>query len=181
MSIQFRLTVMNFMQFFVWGSWLISLGAYMIVTLGFTGGQVGSIYATMGLGSIFMPGLMGIVADRWVNAERVYGICHLVGAGLLLWASTVKDFNTLYLIMLLNAMVYMPTIALNNTVSYKVLEQAGLNVVRNFPPIRVWGTVGFIAAMWMVDWAGWTKSALQLYVSAGAALFLGAYAFTMPK
>lgn len=181
MSIQFRLTVMNFMQFFVWGSWLISLGAYMIVTLGFTGGQVGSIYATMGVASLFMPGLMGIVADRWANAERVFGLCHLLGAGLLLWASTVSDFDTLYVIMLLNAMVYMPTIALNNTVSYKVLEQAGLNVIRSFPPIRVWGTVGFVAAMWMVDFAGWTKSALQLYISAGAALFLGFYAFTMPK
>src|SRR5829696_821253 len=181
MSIQFRLTVMNFMQFFVWGSWLISLGAYMIVTLGFSGSQVGSIYATMGVGSLFMPGLIGIVADRWVNAERMYGICHLVGAGLLLWASTVKDFDTLYLIMLLNAMVYMPTIALNNTVCYKVLEQGGLNVIQTFPPIRVWGTVGFIAAMWIVDFAGWTKSELQLYISAGGALFLGLYAFTMPK
>jgi len=181
MSIQLRLTVMNFMQFFVWGSWLISLGAYMIVTLGFTGGQVGSIYATMGVASLFMPGLMGIVADRWLNAERVFGICHLIGAGLLMWASTVQDFDTLYVIMLLNAMVYMPTIALNNTVSYEVLEQKGFNVIRSFPPIRVWGTVGFIAAMWMVDFAGWTKSALQLYVSAGAALFLGIYAFTMPR
>ncbi len=181
MSIQLRLTVMNFMQFFVWGSWLISLGAYMIVTLHFTGGQVGSVYATMGVASLFMPGLMGIVADRWINAERVFGICHLVGAGLLLWASTVSDFETLYMIMLLNAMVYMPTIALNNTVSFKVLEQKGFNVIKSFPPIRVWGTVGFIASMWMVDFAGWTKSALQLYISAGAALFLGIYGFTMPK
>jgi NHS family xanthosine MFS transporter len=181
MSIRFRLTVMNFMQFFVWGSWLISLGAYMIVTLGFSGSQVGSIYATMGLGSLFMPGLLGIAADRWVNAERLYGICHLVGAALLLWASAVKDFDTLYLSMLLNAMVYMPTIALNNSVSYKVLEQRGLDVIQTFPPIRVWGTVGFIAAMWMVDLAGWTKSSLQLYVSAGAGIFLGLYAFTMPK
>jgi NHS family xanthosine MFS transporter len=180
MSIKLRLTVMNFMQFFVWGSWLISLGAYMIVTLGFTGGQVGSIYATMGVASLFMPGLMGIVADRWLNAERVFGICHLAGAGLLLWASTVRDFETLYVIMLLNAMVYMPTIALNNTVSYKVLEQKGFNVIRSFPPIRVWGTVGFIASMWMVDFAGWTRSELQLYISAGAALFLGVYGFTMP-
>ncbi len=180
MSVQLRLTVMNFMQFFVWGSWLISLGAYMIVTLGFTGGQVGSIYATMGIASLFMPGLIGIVADRWVNAERVFGICHLIGAGLLLWASTVRDFETLYMIMLFNAMVYMPTIALNNTVSYKVLEQKGMNVIKNFPPIRVWGTVGFIAAMWMVDFAGWTKSELQFYISAGAALFLGVYGFTMP-
>jgi NHS family xanthosine MFS transporter len=181
MSIQLRLTVMNFMQFFVWGAWLISLGAYMIVTLGFSGGQVGSIYATMGVASLFMPGLMGIVADRWVNAERLYGILHLTGAGLLLWASTVRDFDTLYLIMLLNAMVYMPTIALNNTVSYKVLEQGGFNVIRKFPPIRVWGTVGFIVSMWMVDFAGWTKSALQLYISAAAAVFLGLYGFTMPK
>jgi NHS family xanthosine MFS transporter len=181
MSIKFRLTVMNFMQFFVWGAWLISLGAYMIVTLGFSGGQVGSIYATMGVASLFMPGLMGIVADRWLNAEWLYGVLHLIGAGLLLWASTVRDFDTLYVIMLLNAMVYMPTIALNNAISYKVLEQGGLNVIQKFPPIRVWGTVGFIVAMWMVDFAGWTKSPLQLYISAGAAIFLGIYGFTMPK
>ncbi len=180
MNIQFRLTLMNFLQFFVWGSWLISLGAYMIVTLGFTGGQVGTIYATMGLASLFMPGLMGIVADRWLNAERVYGLCHLIGAGLLLWASSVRDFDTLYVIMLLNAMVYMPTIALNNAVSYKVLERSGLDVIQRFPPIRTWGTIGFIVAMWTVDLAGWTKSALQLYISAAAALFLGLYAFTMP-
>lgn len=180
MSIKLRLTVMNFLQFFVWGAWLISLGGYMIVTLGFTGGDVGSVYATMGIASLFMPGLLGIVADRWLNAEKVYGLCHLIGAGLLIWATTVKDYKTLYLIMLLNAMVYMPTIALANTVSYKVLEQKGLDVITNFPPIRVWGTVGFIAAMWMVDFAGWTKSPLQLYISAGSALFLGFYAFTMP-
>lgn len=181
MGIKLRLTIMNFMQFFVWGSWLISLGAYMIVTLGFSGGQVGSIYATMGVASLFMPGLMGIVADRWVNAERVYGLCHLAGAALLLWASAVEDFDRLYLIMLLNAMVYMPTIALNNTVSYKVLDQKGFNVIRSFPPIRVWGTIGFVAAMWLVDFAGWARNALQLYLSAGAALFLGLYAFTMPR
>jgi NHS family xanthosine MFS transporter len=181
MSIEVRLTVMNFLQFFVWGSWLISLGAYMINALGFSGSQVGSIYATMGIGSLVMPGLTGIVADRWANAERVYGVCHMIGGGLLLWASTVMDFDTLYLIMLLNAMVYMPTIALNNTVSYKVLSQRGLNLVQKFPPIRVWGTVGFIAAMWMVDLAGWSRTALQLYIGAGAALLLGAYAFTMPK
>jgi len=180
MGIALRLTVMNFLQFFVWGAWLISLGAYMIVTLGFSGGQVGSIYATMGVAALFMPGVMGIVADRWINAERLYGVLHLLGAGLLLWASTVTTYDALYPIMLLNAMVYMPTIALNNAVSYRVLEQNGLSVIQKFPPIRVWGTVGFIVSMWMVDLAGWTKSALQLYISAGAAVFLGLYAFTMP-
>ena len=122
----------------------------MIVKLNFTGGQVGGIYATMGLASLFMPGLLGVVADRWINAERLLGICHLIGSALLFWASTVTDPHLMYWIMLLNAMVYMPTIALNNTVSYTILKQKGLNIVKDFPPIRVWGTVGFIMAMWVV-------------------------------
>jgi len=180
MSIQFRLTVMNFMQFFVWGAWLISFGAYMSKSLGFSGLQIGSIYGTMGVASLFMPGLMGIVADRWLNAERLYGILHLTGAGLLLWATTVRDYETLYFIMLLNAMVYMPTIALNNTISYKVLEQQGFNFIEKFPPIRVWGTVGFILAMWITDLSGSTLTKGQLYISAAAAVFLGLYGFTMP-
>jgi len=180
MSIRFRLTVMNFMQFFVWGAWLISFGAYMSKSLGFTGLQIGSIYGTMGVASLFMPGLMGIVADRWVNAERLYGILHLTGAGLLIWASTVHDYETLYGIMLFNAMVYMPTIALNNTISYRVLEQEGMNFIRHFPPIRVWGTVGFIVAMWFTDLSGSTLTKGQLYISVASAIFLGLYGFTMP-
>lgn len=180
MGIKFRLILMNFLEFFVWGAWLISMGGYMIVTLHFTGGQVASVYGTMGIASLFMPGLLGIVADRWINAERVLGACHLIGAGLLLWASTIRDYPTLYVVMLLNNMFYMPTIALNNTVSYIVLEKKGFNIVKIFPPIRVWGTVGFIAAMWVVDLAGWTLSQMQLYVSAGSGIILGIYAFTMP-
>jgi NHS family xanthosine MFS transporter len=171
---------MNFLQFFIWGSWLISLGAYLFNVLHFTGVQVGSIYGTMGLASLFMPALLGIVADRWINAERVLGMCHIIGAGLLIWASMVTDYGTLHTIMLLNCMVYMPTLALNNTVSYIILENKGFNIVKEFPPIRFWGTIGFIAAMWVIDFSGWTKSPSQLYVSAGAALLLGIYAFTMP-
>jgi NHS family xanthosine MFS transporter len=180
MNIKYRLIVMNFLQFFVWGSWLISLGGYMIDTLKFTGGQVASVYGTMGIASLFMPGLLGIVADRWINAERVLGACHIIGACLLLWASTLTDYSTLYVAMLLNAMFYMPTIALNNAVSYIVLEKKGRDVVKDFPPIRTFGTIGFICAMWMVDLAGWTVSPLQLYISAGAGFVLGIYAFTMP-
>jgi NHS family xanthosine MFS transporter len=180
MSIQFRLTVMNFVQFFLWGAWLISFGAYMSKSLGFSGIQIGSIYGTMGVASMFMPGLIGIIADRWLNAERLYGILHLIGAGLLIWASTVRDYETLYFIMLFNAMVYMPTIALNNTISYRVLEQQGLNFIRKFPPIRVWGTVGFVVAMWFTDLSGSTLTTGQLFIGAGAAAFLGLYGFTMP-
>lgn len=181
MNIKQRLIVMNFIQFFIWGAWLISLGGYMIVTLKFTGGQVGSIYATMGIASLFMPALLGIVADRWINAERVLGVCHLINGVLLFMASTVTDYSTMYIIMLLNAMFYMPTIALNNAVSYKVLEKSGFEIIKIFPPIRMWGTVGFVAAMWVVDLFGWTVSPIQLYVSALSALLLGLYALTMPE
>ena len=183
MPIRLRLIIMNFLEFFVWGSWLISLGGYLIGVLHFTGGQVGAVYGTMGLASLFMPALMGIVADRWVNAERVLGGLHIIGAVLLLWASTIQSadqYPLFYIIMLFNSMAFMPTIAMNNAVSYSVLEKKGLDVVKDFPPIRVWGTVGFIVAMWMVDVLGFTKSSAQLYVSAGSGIVLGLYAFTMP-
>ncbi len=173
--------MMNFLQFFIWGAWLISLGGYMIVTLKFTGGQVGSIYATMGIASLFMPALLGIVADRWLNAERVLGACHLINGVLLFLASMVTDFSTMYIIMLLNAMFYMPTIALNNAVSYRVLEKFEFEIIKVFPPIRMWGTVGFVAAMWVVDLFGWTLSPMQLYVSSFSAIMLGLYSLTMPE
>ncbi len=180
MDIKFRLTVMNFLEFFVWGAWLISFGGYMFNVLHFQGWQVGSIYGTMGIASVFTPALFGIVADRWINAERVLGICHIIGAILLLCASRVTDYSGLYFLMLMNSFFFMPTIGLNNTVSYIILEKKGFNIVKDFPPIRVWGTIGFICAMWMVDICGWNMSPLQLYISAGAGILLGIYSFSMP-
>jgi NHS family xanthosine MFS transporter len=181
MSIKFRLIVMNFLEFFIWGAWLISIGGYLGGTLHFSGSQIGAVFSTLGIASLFMPALMGIVADKWLNAEKVLGICHIVGAAMLLWASTIKDPDVFFWVMLLNSMFYMPTIALNNTVSYIVLEQKGFNIVKDFPPIRVWGTIGFIAAMWVVDIAGWKSSNTQLILSAISALVLGFYSFTIPK
>ncbi|HLW51075.1 MAG TPA: MFS transporter, partial [Sphingobacteriaceae bacterium] len=96
MSTKIRLTALSFMQFFVWGSWLISLGGYMGANLGFSGMQIGSVYATMGIASVFMPGLLGIIADRWVNAERVLGIAHILGAVALIGVANVSDFSTFY-------------------------------------------------------------------------------------
>jgi len=171
---------MNFLEFFVWGSWLISMGGYMFVTLHFKGTQVGDIYGRMGIASLFAPGVMGFLADRYISAQRLLGLCHLLGAACLIWASSVTDYETLKMIMLFNAIFYMPTIALNNTVSFIVLSNKGFDVVKIFPPIRVWGTIGFIAAMWTVDLAGWTLSPFQLYVSAGSGILLGLYAFTIP-
>ncbi|MBA4409593.1 MAG: nucleoside permease [Bacteroidota bacterium] len=181
MGIKNRLIFMNFLQFFVWGSWLISIGAYLGGTLHFTGTQIGAVFSTLGIASLFMPALLGIVADKWVNAERVLGMSHLIGAGLLFLAATIKDPVIFFWVMLLNSMFYMPTIALNSTVSYVTLEKNGYNIVKAFPPIRVWGTVGFIAAMWIVDLFGWKSSNMQLIFSGFSALALGFYAFTMPS
>ncbi|MGV3529070.1 MAG: nucleoside permease [Flavisolibacter sp.] len=180
MNIKLRLTVLSFLEFFIWGSWLISLGGYMFSGLQASGSLIGATYGTMGIASLFMPALMGIIADRWVNAEKVLGFCHLAGAALLYWAFTVKDADTMYMVILLNSLFFMPTIALSNTVSYIVLQKNGFDVVKVFPPIRVWGTVGFIVAVWVVDLFGWTLSPNQFLLSAGASLCMALYSFTMP-
>ena len=171
---------MQFLQFFVWGAWLISLGSYMNNTLHFEGGEIGKIFATMGIAALFMPGLTGIIADKWMNAEKLYGLLHLVGAGALFYASTASTYEQMYVAMLLNLLAYMPTLSLANTVSYNALEKYKLDLVKDFPPIRVWGTVGFICAMWLVDLTGFKYSAAQLYVAAISAAVLGLYSFTLP-
>jgi NHS family xanthosine MFS transporter len=180
MNIKFRLIAMNFLEFFIWGAWLISLGGYMFSVLHATGAQIGLTYGTMGLASLFMPALMGVIADRWINAEKVLGFCHLVGAGLLFWASKVEDPSMMYWVILFNSMFFMPTIALNNTVSYITLEKNGFDIVKTFPPIRVWGTIGFIVAVWVVDLFGWTLTSSQFIVSASASVLLALYSFSMP-
>jgi len=181
MSVKFRLIIMNFLQYFIWGSWLISFGSYVGNSLGFDGVQIGSFFATMGIASLFMPGLMGIVADKWVPAQKLLGMCHLLGAISLIAASFQTEYGMLYTFMLLSVIFYMPTLALSNSVAYNALEKEGLDIVKDFPPIRVWGTVGFIAAMWVVDFSGFKFNHMQLWLSAAAALILGFYAFTLPK
>ena len=180
MNIKIRLTAMQFLQFFVWGAWLISLGSYMNNTLHFEGGEIGKIFATMGIAALFMPGLTGIIADKWMNAEKLYGLLHLIGAGALFYASTASTYEQMYVAMLLNLLAYMPTLSLANTVSYNALEKYKLDLVKDFPPIRVWGTVGFICAMWLVDLTGFKYSAAQLHVAAISAAVLGLYSFTLP-
>ena len=181
MDIKFRLIIMNFLQYFIWGSWLISLGSYAGNTLHFDGVQIGSFFATMGIASLFMPALLGIVADRWVRAERLLGICHVLGALSLMAASYQTEYVPLYTLMLISVMLYMPTISLSNSVAYNALEKSNMDIVKSFPPIRVWGTVGFICAMWTVDFTGFKYSQAQLYVASASALILGFYAFSLPK
>lgn len=180
MNIKFRLTILNFLQFFIWGSYLTSLGGYMFVTLKFPGEEIGKVFLTLGLGSILMPGILGLVADRYINAERLLGLCHIAGAGLLYYTSTVTTPNPMFVSMLGVCLAYMPTIALNNTVSYSILQRNKLDPQKYFPPIRVWGTVGFICAMWFTDLNGWTLTNTQLIFAAGSALLTGLYCFSLP-
>jgi NHS family xanthosine MFS transporter len=141
---------------------------------------IGGIFSTLGIASLFMPAIMGIVADKWVNAEKLLGICHLVGAVCLIMISFVEDPVIMFWVMLLNSMAYMPTIALNNAVSYKLLSQSGLDIQKTFPPIRVFGTIGFIVAMWTVDLTGFSNSNYQYYLAAASAIAMGLYSLNLP-
>ena len=178
MGLKLRLTFLQFFEFFIWGAWLISIGSYM-GSMGM-GDKIGPLFATLGIASFIMPTIAGIIADRWLNTERLLGILHLLGACFLFMASKTTDFNQLYLYMFLNAIVFMPTIGLSYSVCYSVMAKNQMNTVKEFPPIRVWGTVGFIAAMWVVNLAGWEQSSNQLLLASSAALFLGLYAFSLP-
>jgi len=180
MGLKFRLTLMNFLQYAIWGAWLISLGAYLGGSLKFEGFQIGSFFATMGIASLFMPGIMGIIADRWIPAQKLLGICHFLAAIFLVFAAPQTDYKTLYTLILCSVMFYMPTIALSNSVAYSVLTKGGFNIVKDFPRIRVWGTVGFIFSMILVDLLGFAQSSYQLYMSAGLGFVLSIYSFTLP-
>lgn len=180
MRIKLRLTVMNFFQFFIWGSWLITIGAYWFQHKQWSGAEFGAIFSTMGISSLFMPAIAGIIADRWLSAQKLYGIFHLLGAVMLFFLPQINDPILFFWIMLVNMMFYMPTIALSITVAYSSLKKNNMDIVTVYPPIRVWGTIGFIVAMWTVSLLHIETSALQFYIASGASLFLGIYAFTLP-
>jgi NHS family xanthosine MFS transporter len=181
MNIKFRLTLMSFLQFFVWGAWLITIGTYCLNAKHWTFPQFGAIFSTMALASLFMPALTGIIADKWVNAERLYGILHILYGLVLLYVPRVDDPDTLYYVIFAAMICYMPTISLSNAVAYTILKREGHDVVKVFPPIRVWGTVGFIVAMWTTNLTGSKANANQFIIGAIAAIILGVFAFTLPK
>ena len=181
MNVKFRLTIMNFLQFFVWGAWLITVANYWFGTKQWDGAQFGAIFSTMGIASVFMPTICGIIADRWINAEKLYGTLHILGGLTLFYVPQVDNPADFFWVILVAMIFYMPTIALSNSVAYNALKKGGLNVVKDFPPIRVWGTVGFIVAMWITNLTGNKASENQFYIAAIAAMALGIYAFTLPK
>ena len=180
-----RLSLMNFLEFAVWGSYLTCMGIYL-GNIGMAG-HIGAFYAMQGIVSIFMPALMGIIADRWIPAQRLLGICHLLAALFMFaagWYGMVNgegaSFAILFTFYSLSVGFYMPTLALTNSVAYYCLELKGMDTVKEFPPIRVFGTVGFIVAMWFVDIMGFKSTYEQFFVSGAFSLILFLYTFSMP-
>ncbi len=183
MQIKIRLTAMSFLQFFVWGAWLISLGGYMFMNFkeDNIGSKIGATYGTMGIASLFMPAIMGIIADRFLRAELVLGICHLLAGGFIYYAGTVTNASQMIYAIFFVSCFYMPTIALSNSVSYSLLSKNKFDIQKTFAPIRVWGTVGFIVAEWVVDLMGWSGNSKQFTFAAVFEIITAIYCFTMPS
>ncbi len=186
MATKLRLIIMNFLQFAVWGAYLTSMGAYLVSVD--MASQIGWFYAMQGIVSIFMPGLIGIIADRWVPAQKMLGICHALAAIFMLgagyygfMAGSEAQFSMLFPLYSLSVAFFMPTIALSNSVAYSVLGMSGLDTVKHFPPIRVFGTIGFICAMLFVDAIGFQNTYAQFFVSGILSIVLAVYAFTLPN
>lgn len=185
MNLKVRLALMNFLEFAVWGAYLTCMGIYLS-NIGMAS-HIGAFFAMQGIVSIFMPALMGIIADRWVPAQRLLGYCHLLAGAFMLmtaWYGHVQgqeaQFGTLFGLYSLSVAFYMPTLALTNSVAYNALTRAGLDTVKDFPPIRVLGTVGFICTMWFVDIMGFKTNELQFVTSGVLSVVLFLYSFTLP-
>ena len=191
-SIKPRLIAMNLIQWAVWGAYLTSMGSYL-ASVGLAT-RIGIFYAMQGIVSIFMPTLMGIVADKFIPAQKLLGICHgLAGAAMLgagfygMTAGTEVSFGILFGLYALSVAFYMPTIALSNSVAFKILEQNGYDTVKDFPPVRVFGTVGFILAMLFVNFVTngngvqYQHSYNQFIVSGVLGLTMLLYCFTLPN
>lgn len=185
-ALKSRLAAMNFIEFAVWGAYLVSLGTYLAGTDLVS--NIGWFYAVQGIVSIFMPAIVGIVADRWVPAQKMLSLCHFLAGVFMLsagWyaysAGAELQFAPLFILYTCSVAFFMPTIGLANSVCYNAMERAGMDTVKEFPPIRVLGTVGFIVAMLVTNFTGFQNNCYQLFFSGALSLVMTAYALTMPN
>lgn len=185
MNLKARLALMNFLEFAVWGAYLTCMGIY----LGRIGmaSYIGYFFAMQGIVSIIMPPIMGIVADRWIPAQRLLGLCHLVAGVFMMFSALYgfklggeAQFSILFMLYSVSVAFYMPTLALTNSVSYNALTKAGMDTVKDFPPIRVLGTIGFICSMWFVDIMEFKDNPFQFVTSGALSILLFLYTFTLP-
>lgn len=167
---------MMFLQFFIWGAWFVTLGTYLN-GLAFDGVQIGAVYSTMPWGALIAPLFVGMVADRFFNSERVLAVCHLVGGAILYLNSSITDASALFWMFFAYALAYNPTLALVNAISFSQMEDTG----KQFPGIRVFGTIGWIAAGLFVGMFGIEDTSIPMKIAAGASVLLGVYAFFLPQ
>src|SRR5690242_11385772 len=171
-----QLALMMFLNYVVWGAWYVTIGTYLNDTLKFSGTQTGAIFGTTALASMISPFFVGMIADRFFATERVLAGLHLLGAGILYAVTQVTGFGAVYALMLLYCLCYFPTIALTNTLALKQIEDPG----RQFPLIRVFGTIGWIFIGLVIGWLGYEKSANMFLLAAGASVLMAVYSLTLP-
>jgi nucleoside transporter len=175
-AVRFKLSVMMFLQYFVWGAWYVTMGTYLLKTLQFSGQQSGLAYSATAIAAMVSPFFVGLVADRFFATERILGVLHLAGAALLYWVSTLTDFHDFYPVLVGYTLCYMPTLALTNSLSFHQMDDPGTQ----FPGVRVLGTIGWIVAGFVISALGGEADALQFRVAATASAALGLFSFTLP-
>ncbi|MEO7104661.1 MAG: MFS transporter, partial [Gemmatimonadaceae bacterium] len=171
-----KLSVMMFLEYFVYGAWYVTAGTYFIETLKFNGGQAGLAYGSMGIAAMISPFFVGMIADRFFSSERVMAVLLIIGAVILYYVSTITTFSSFYPLLIIYALTFMPTLALANSISFDHIE----NPSRDFPKIRVLGTIGWIVAGVLVGTLGIESTAIPMKIAALASLVFGLFALTLP-
>jgi nucleoside transporter len=172
-----QLSVMMLLEYFIWGAWYVTMGTYMGEHLHATGLQIGAAYSALAIATMISPFFVGMIADRFFAAQRIMGVLHLVGALLLFLATRITDNTAFYWVILFYSLLYMPTIALSNSVAFNQMTDPG----KQFPWIRVFGTLGWIVAGLLIGNLGWEKTYNTFYLAAGVSAALGLFSFVLPN
>ncbi len=175
-SVYSRLAIMMFLQFFIWGAWFVTLATYLSQGLGFEPGQIGRAYSSMPWGAVIAPFIVGMIADRFFAAEKVMAFMHIVGGALLIYASTITNSAVLFWVLLAYAICYNPTLGLVNAISFNQME----NPEKQFPGIRVYGTIGWIVAGLLIGFLKIEAQSTPILIAGGASILLGIYSIFLP-
>src|SRR5882724_2628263 len=176
LSVRVKLSAMMFLQYFVWGAWYVTMGTWLGQTLHFSGEQIGLAAGTTALAAMISPFFVGMIADRFLATERILAALHVVGGGVLIFASTQTTFGPFYIVILAYSLCYMPTLALSNSLSFRQMKDPGVE----FPPIRVLGTIGWIVAGLCIGTLGLEATAVPLRLAGAGSIVLGVFCLTLP-